>query len=191
MFSAMAAQLLRPEFEVVTVVHDGRALIAAAAMTPDVAVIDVYLPLIGGETAVREVLRVSPSTKVVILTMNDDPNVAADVLAAGASGYLLKTSPPDELATGIREVLRGNTFITPAIAVKLESIDRQPSRALTARERQVANLVGEGKSMREIATILRVTPRTVAFHKYRVMRKLGVRSSAELIRTVLWRAMAR
>jgi DNA-binding NarL/FixJ family response regulator len=192
MLCEMAARILQPEFSVVSKVHDGPALIEAARLQPDVVVLDITLPLMGGADVVREVLAASPSTRVVVLTMVDDPVVARDVLDAGAAGYLLKTAALEELPAAIREVLRGHTCVTAAITAKLSTEAAKPQRtALTAREHQVLALLVDGKPMREVGRILNVTPRTIAFHKYRIMKKLQVRSSAELIRTAIVRSLAR
>ena len=192
MLSDMIAHILKPEFEVVSKVRDGHSLIAAAKLGPDVVVLDVNLTGVGGADAVRGVRAVSPLTKLLVLTMVDDRSTARSVLDAGASGYLLKTAALEELPAAIREVLRGNTYVTPAIALKLSGMDSKPSRdALTDREHQVLTLLVDGKPMREVARILNLTPRTIAFHKYRIMKKLQVRSSAELIRTAIVRDLAR
>jgi len=183
------AHALQPEFEVISKVGDGRSLFAAARLAPDVVVVDSNLPDVQGVEAVRGVLGVSPSTKVIILTMSSDEIAANAMLSAGASGYLLKTSAVEELASAIREVLRGRTYVTPQVATKMTS---KPEVAqLTDRERQVLALIIDGKRMRELAQILNVKPRTIAFHKYRIMKKLNVHSSAELIRTAILGSLTR
>jgi len=183
------AHALLPEFEVISKVGDGRSLFAAARLAPDVVVVDSNLPDVQGVEAVRGVLGVSPTTKVIILTMANDEVAANAMLAAGASGYLLKTAAVEELASAIREVLRGRTYVTPQVATKLTS---KPEVAqLTDRERQVLALIIDGKRMRELAQILNVKPRTIAFHKYRIMKKLNVHSSAELIRTAILGSLTR
>ena len=183
------AHALQPEFEVISKVGDGRSLFAAARLAPDVVVVDSNLPDVQGVEAVRGVLGVSPSTKVIILTMSSDEIAANAMLSAGASGYLLKTAAVEELASAIREVLRGRTYVTPQVATKMTS---KPEVAqLTDRERQVLALIIDGKRMRELAQILNVKPRTIAFHKYRIMKKLNVHSSAELIRTAILGSLTR
>ena len=192
MLCEMVARVLQPEFDVIGAVHDGRTLIAAAKLKPDAVVLDVNLPIIGGAEVVGQILRVSPATRVVILTMIDDAVTARSVLDAGASGYVLKTAPLDELPLAIREVLRGHRWISTDMTSKLQTEAELPAAPpLTHREREVLALLLEGKPMREAGSILHITPRTIAFHKYRIMKKLQVRSSAELIRTAIVRSLAR
>lgn len=183
------ARALQPEFDVIAKVADGRSLLASATLAPDVVIADMNLPDLKGGEIVRGVLAVSPATKVIILTLNEDEGPANAVLRAGALGYVLKTGNVEELAIAIREVLRGSTYVTPEVAVTLAA---KPHRAaLTDRERQVLALLVDGKRMRELAVILNVKPRTIAFHKYRIMKKLNVRSSAELIRTAILGSLTR
>ncbi len=184
----MLARILQPEFEIVHKVCDGPSLIEAAKLAPDAVVLDVTLPGTGAVEAIRGVREVSPKTKLVVLTMANDEILAKAVMDAGASGYLLKTAALDDLAAAIRAALLGQTFVTPEVARKLENVEPQARRAgLTEREHQVLALLVEGKPMREVAAILNLTPRTIAFHKYRIMKKLRVRSSAELIRIAILR----
>lgn len=188
----MLARVLQPEFEIVRKVCDGPSLVAAAKLAPDAVVLDVTLPGTRAVDAIRGLLAVSPSTKLVVLTMANDEILAKAVMDAGASGYLLKTAALDDLAAAIRAALLGETFVTPEVARRLEKVEPQtPAAGLTDREHQVLALLVEGKPMREVAEILSVTPRTIAFHKYRIMKKLRVRSSAELIRTAIFRSLAR
>ena len=182
-------RVLQADFDVISQVGDARSLFAAAGLAPDIVVADTNLPDVKGAEVVRGVLTVSPSTKVIILTMADDEAAANSVLLAGASGYLLKTAPVEELSAAIREVLRGRTYVTPHVAAKLAATPDKPS--LTAREREVLRLIIDGKRMRELAAILNVKPRTIAFHKYRIMKKLNVHSSAELIRTAILGSLTR
>jgi DNA-binding NarL/FixJ family response regulator len=182
-------RVLQAEFDVISQVGDARSLFAAAGLAPDIVVVDTNLPDVKGAEVVRGVLHVSPSTKVIILTMADDEAAANSALLAGASGYLLKTAPVEELSAAIREVLRGRTYVTPYVAAMLAARPEQP--VLTAREREVLALIIDGKRMRELAAILDVKPRTIAFHKYRIMKKLNVHSSAELIRTAILGSLTR
>jgi DNA-binding NarL/FixJ family response regulator len=182
-------RVLQQEFDVISQVGDARSLFAAAGLAPDIVVADTNLPDVKGAEVVRGVLTVSPSTKVIILTMTDEESAANAVLLAGASGYLLKTAPVEELSAAIREVVRGRTYVTPHVAAKLAASPDKP--ALTVREREVLTLIVDGKRMRELAAILNVKPRTIAFHKYRIMKKLNVHSSAELIRTAILGSLTR
>jgi DNA-binding NarL/FixJ family response regulator len=143
------------------------------------------MPLLNGLEAGRQIKQKSRDVKLVFLTMNEDPDLAAEAFRAGASGYLLKSSAASELMTAIREVTQGHSYITPLVAEGLvESLQHGADRkrdGLTPRQREVLQLLAEGRSMKETATLLNLTPRTVAFHKYQMMEQLKVKSSAELI----------
>jgi DNA-binding NarL/FixJ family response regulator len=181
--------LLDPHFEVVGVVSDGRELVAAAkTLDPDVVVLDVSMPSLNGIEAARELRDAGLRAKVVFLTMHREVTYAARAMEAGASGFVLKHSAPSELVTAIREALRGGTFITPRIAGELFDTvrGRGPGGAealdeLTHRQREVLQLVAEGRSAKEIASILGISRRTAEFHKARLMEALGVQNTAELI----------
>jgi DNA-binding NarL/FixJ family response regulator len=180
-------KLLSGECEIVGQVGDGRALVAAAeTLKPDLIVLDISMPLLNGLEAARQIKQKLRSVKLVFLTMNEDADLAAEAFRAGASAYLLKRSVASELLTAIREVMQGRSYITPLVAEGLvESLqhldDRHPGEELTPRQREVLQLLAEGKSMKEVAGVLNLTPRTVAFHKYRMMEQLRVKSTAELI----------
>ena len=188
LFVEALRKLAAPHVEVVATVGDGRALLETAqALKPDVVVIDVGMPLLNGLDAGRELKKRLPNVKLIFLTMNVDPDLAVEAMKSGASGYLLKTSAGSELFSAIREALRGKSYVTPQIARGMqESFIRDPRGAkwqklLTPRQREVLQLLAEGKPMKIVADILRIAPRTVAFHKYRVMKDLGLKSNAELI----------
>jgi DNA-binding NarL/FixJ family response regulator len=181
--------LLEPSCEVVGAVSDGRALVElAASLKPDVVLVDIAMPLLNGLDAMRQLKVKMPEIKLICLTMNEDPDLAAEAMRAGASGYLLKTSPATELFHAIKEVLRGKSYVTPKIARGMrESFIRDPrpkdrSKVLTPRQREVTQLLAEGKSLKEAADVLHVTPRTVAFHKYQIMGELRLKSTADLVR---------
>jgi DNA-binding NarL/FixJ family response regulator len=180
-------KLLAGECEIVGQVGDGRALVTAVeALNPDVVVLDISMPLLNGLEAGRQIKQKSRNVKLVYLTMNEDPDLAAEAFRAGASGYLLKSSAASELATAIREVAQGRSYITPLVAEGLvealqHTSDRKPGEHLTPRQREVLQLLAEGRSMKEVASLLNLTPRTVAFHKYQMMEQLKVKSTAELI----------
>jgi DNA-binding NarL/FixJ family response regulator len=179
-------RLLAAECDIVGQVGDGRALVAAVeTLKPDVVVLDISMPLLNGLEAGRQIKQKSRDVKLVFLTMNEDPDLAAEAFRAGASGYLLKSSAASELMTAIREVTQGHSYITPLVAEGLvESLQHGADRkrdGLTPRQREVLQLLAEGRSMKETATLLNLTPRTVAFHKYQMMEQLKVKSSAELI----------
>ena len=180
-------KLLAAECEIVGTVTDGRELVSAAQrLKPEVIVLDIGMPLLNGLEAGRQIKQVLPATKLVYLTMNEDSDLAAEAFRAGASAYLLKRSATSELLTAIREVTRGRSYVTPLVTAGLmgsfmQPQERKPLRELTARQREVLQLLAEGYSMKQIADMLNVTPRTVQFHKYRMMQQLGIRTSAELI----------
>ena len=181
-------RLLEGKCEVVGAVSDGRALLKEApALKPDVVVVDIGMPLLNGLEASRRLKEILPSVKLVFLTMNEDPDLAIEALRTGACAYLLKKSAASELFRAIQDVLRGKTYVTPQIARGMRQAfirdprGKSPEKILTARQREVIQLLAEGKSMKEAADFLKVTPRTVAFHKYRVMEELGLKTSADLI----------
>jgi DNA-binding NarL/FixJ family response regulator len=180
-------RLLAGECEVVGQVTDGRALVAAAEqLKPDVVVLDISMPLLNGLEAGRQIKHRLPDVKLVFLTMNEEPDVAAEAFRSGASGYLLKRSAGSELATAVREVMQGRSYITPLVAQGLVGAlmrfnAQNPEPELTSRQREVLQLLAEGKSMKEIGAVLDVAPRTVAAHKYQLMQQLKVKTTAELI----------
>jgi len=177
--------LLEPDFDVVGMVTDGRALLEECSRVhPDVILVDVAMPLLNGLDAGRKLRAADRSVKLIYLTMNPDPDIAGEALRLGASGYVLKPSAVQELTQAIDEAIRGRSYITPLITRDVVgSLIRQrtPGQSLTGRQREVLQLLAEGKSMKEVAAILDVTPRTVAFHKYRMMEQLRVKTSAELV----------
>jgi DNA-binding NarL/FixJ family response regulator len=182
--------LLEPEFELVGIVEDGRAMLdAAEKLRPDVVVVDVSMPLLNGIEAVRQLKKKHKEIAVVFLTMHVDVTYAAKAFEAGASGYVLKHSAPSELITAITSALKGRTYITPLLAGELLQFHKQSpqdegdkSDKLTARQREVLQLLAEGRSLKEIATILDISSRTVEFHKYSLMETLGLKTSADLVR---------
>jgi DNA-binding NarL/FixJ family response regulator len=181
--------LLEPHFEVLGIVADGRELVAAAkTLDPDVVVLDISMPSLNGIDAARQLRAANSRAKVVFLTMHREVTYAARALEAGASGFVLKHSAASELVTAIRESLKGGTYVTPQIAGELLDSFRRGSPTgaealgeLTPRQREVLQLVAEGRSAKEIAAVLRISRRTAEFHKARLMETLGVQSTAELI----------
>src|SRR6476661_4439464 len=180
-------KLLAEECEIVGQVPDGRALVQAAEqLKPDVIVLDISMPLLNGLDAGRQIKQKLRDVKLVFLTMNEDADLAAEAFRSGAAGYLLKRSAASELLTAIREVMLGRSYITPlmtqgVVGSLLHPGDQKPGHELTPRQREVLQLLAEGRSMKEVANVLNMTPRTVAFHKYRMMEQLKVRSTAELV----------
>ena len=180
-------KLLAPECEIVGTASDGRTLVAEAQrLKPDVVVLDIAMPLLNGLDAGRQIKQSHPAVKLVFVTMNEDSDLAAEAFRAGASAYLLKRSAASELLVAIREVMKGRSYVTPLVTEGLvgsfmDAANRKPSHDLTPRQREVLQLLAEGHSMKQVAALLNVTPRTVAFHKYRMMEQLNIRSNAELI----------
>jgi len=179
-------KLLAGECEIVGQASDGRALVAAAdAVKPDVIVLDIAMPLLNGLEAGRQIKRKQPDVKLVFLTMNEDPELAAEAFRSGASAYLLKRSAASELTTAIREVMQGRSYVTSLMTAGLMdtllTVKDTEDQSVTARQREVLQLLAEGHSMKQVANLLNLTPRTVAFHKYEMMKRLNVRTTAELI----------
>jgi DNA-binding NarL/FixJ family response regulator len=181
-------KLLESDFQVVGTVPDGRALLDLAPdLKPDAVVVDVGMPLMNGLEAGLRLKELMPSVKIIFLTMNEDPELAVKAMRSGASGYLLKSSAASELTRAIHMALKGKSYVTPQIARGMQKAfinnpnPRGRANALTPRQREVVQLLAEGKSMKEVASVLKVTPRTVAFHKYRVMEELNLETTAELI----------
>ena len=181
--------LLEPEYELVGIAEDGHELIAMAKeLHPEVIIADITMPLLNGIEAIGQLKKAGSKAKVVFLTMHHDVMYASRAFEAGASGFVLKHSAPDELITAIREALKGRTYVTPIIAGELMKLykdgagsEKEVSGKLTSRQREVLQLLAEGKSAKEIARILHISTRTVEFHKYHMMEKLAIETSAELI----------
>jgi DNA-binding NarL/FixJ family response regulator len=180
-------RLLADDFDLVGMVEDGRALVAAARkLRPDVIVADITMPQLNGIDALRQLKKQNPEIKVVFLTMHQDRAYARRALEAGAAGFVLKHSASDELLMAINAALKGNTFITPALAADVLQDVRQaaksdPTDAITPRQREILKLLAEGRSAKEIAKELSISARTVEFHKYQMMETHGLNNSAELV----------
>jgi DNA-binding NarL/FixJ family response regulator len=181
--------LLKDSFDLVGVVHDGRALLEAAeTLRPDVIVTDISMPVLNGLDAIRQIRAKRRDARIVVLTMHKETQLAADAFRAGVSGYLLKVSPGEELIEAIQQVAQGRSYVTTLLARDLISLlieARGPapgdSSPLTPRQREVLQLVAEGRTMKEVATILGISPRTAESHKYEIMQVLGATTTAELI----------
>jgi DNA-binding NarL/FixJ family response regulator len=178
--------VLEPDVEVVGMVTDGRALLEEFwRLHPDVVLLDVAMPLLNGLDAGRQLKARQPSVKLIYLTMNPNPDLAGEAFRLGASGYVLKSSSVPELKQAIQEAVAGRSYITPLITREVVGSLIQPRSLdpeLTVRQREVLQLLAEGKSMKEVGAILDLTPRTVAFHKYRMMEQLHLKTSAELVK---------
>jgi DNA-binding NarL/FixJ family response regulator len=179
--------LLNGQFDVISTASDGTQLLAQAArLHPDVVVTDLSMPGLSAMEALRRLTGPNSTTKVIVLTMHADAELAAEAIRAGASGFLGKHSAGEELLTGVNDVLRGRIYLTPAVSsdVLAKMSDRTKSAAsrLTPRQREVLRLIAEGRRMKEIAGILDMSTRTVESHKYGTMHALGVQTTAELVR---------
>jgi len=188
--------LLEPEFQVVGIVTDGRSLLkAAAAMKPDVIILDIAMPHLNGLDAGDQINRDMPRTALIYLTMSTEPNVAAEAFRRGASGYVLKQSASDELLIAVRRAVQGASYLSTMIAKETVTFlinqgkQQGEEERTTPRQTEILQLLAEGKSMKEVAAELDLKPGTVAFHKYRMMENLGVKTNAELLEYALKRRM--
>jgi DNA-binding NarL/FixJ family response regulator len=181
-------ELLEPSYEVVGLVSDGRALLKVAEkLRPDIIVLDIAMPQLNGLDAGRHLKQSMPGTKLIFMTMNEDPYLVGEAFRAGASAFLLKQAAALELNEAIKEVLKGRSYVTPSAAKGLDNISlrdpkkREHAPEPTARQREVIQLLAEGRTMKEVGHILFITPRTVAAHKYTAMQLLQLKTSAELV----------
>ena len=182
--------MLEPEFELVGSVEDGQALLAAAkTLKPDVILLDISMPVLNGIDAAHRLRKLLPSAKLIFVTMHADPDYVAEAFRAGAMGYLLKRAAASELLTAIRAVLKGNHYVSPLVTRNaLESLisSSKPggkfSDRLTPRQREVLQLVAEGRTRKEIAAILNISVKTVEFHKATLMRELKLATAADFTR---------
>lgn len=200
MMLAGLRKLVEETCDVVGAVGDGRALVEAAQrLEPDVVILDIVMPLLNGIDAARQIRKLCPNAKLIFLTMQTSPAYATEALDIGASGYLLKHSAPVELPLAIDAALRGQCYLTPSIAKPV--VDRtvnsqsaptvkDPVTTLTPRQREVLQLIGEGKGTKEIATLLNVSVKTIDFHKTRLMEQLDLHTTAELMRYAITQGLA-
>lgn len=179
--------MLEPEFELVGVVEDGQALLgAAASLKPEVIILDISMPLLNGIDAARELRKLLPATKLIFLTMHGGHDYVKEALRVGASGYLLKRSAASELLTAIRQVLKGRNYVSPLLNADQQELMRaaaspadQVADRLTPRQRQVLQLVAEGRTRKEVAATLRISVKTVEFHKAALARGFRLRTTAD------------
>lgn len=181
-------RLLEPAYTVVGTVTNGRALVETALrLKPDVIVADIAMPQLNGLDACERLVEELPDTRLIFLTVNEDPDVAAEAIRRGAAGYLLKKVAASELFTALQRVLKGRFYITPLIsseptAVFIARAQRETgAHKLSLRQREVLQLLAEGRSMKEAADVLKLAPRTIAFHKYTMLEQLGFKTGAELV----------
>ena len=186
-------RILEKDYNLVGTVEDGRALLdAAKALEPDLVILDVSMPLLNGIVAAGQLKRMQPKIKIVFVTMHADRDYVRSAFEAGASAYLLKRSAVEELEQAIRAVLAGHSYITPLITQDVlevflckDSASQPRSSSLTFRQREVLQLLAEGRSVKDIATLLKVSHRTVEFHKAQIMEQLKLHSTADLIKYAL------
>ena len=181
-------RLLEPEFKVVGIVDNGRSLLELGKLLqPDAAIVDIAMPQLNGLDAAEQLKHLVPSIKVIFLTMNLDAQIAAEAFRRGASGYVVKNSAASELVTAVREALRGQSYLSPFITEDMFQflLHSQQTygeeKRITARQSEVLQLLAEGMSMKEVASVLKLKPGTVAFHKYKIMEHLGLKTNAELL----------
>jgi DNA-binding NarL/FixJ family response regulator len=180
-------KLLASTFDVVATVYDGRSLIETAErLHPDVILVDIGMPVLNGLEAAQRIKRTLPNVKVIYVTINHDPELVAEALRRGASGYLPKTAAASELVAAIYQALNGDCYLSPQLELSAAASSRSKQESalpslLTERQIEVLQLLAEGKSMKEAAAVLNLTSRTVAYHKYRIMGSLNLRNDAEVI----------
>jgi DNA-binding NarL/FixJ family response regulator len=177
---------LEKTYAIVGVVLDGRALMAQAMqLRPDVIIVDVNMPFLNGLEAARRIKLEAPNIKFIFLTMQDDPNLAAAALELGAIGFVLKHSAGKELLQAIDYVLHGKRYLTPKLRaedwVATKARARQFSKELTQRQKEIVQMHAEGRSMKEIADVLKISEKTVEFHKHNIQQSFNLRSSADIV----------
>lgn len=181
-------KLLGTAYDIVATVTDGQALVRAAdEFSPEIVLVDLSMPRLNGLDAIERVKARQPRIRFIVLTQQEDPDTAAEAIRRGASGFVLKSSAPSELFEAIDDVLRGRVYVSARIArgpsgvFAANAVKHAKGTELTLRQREVLQLIAEGKSMKEAAHVLNVTPRTIAFHKYSMMEQLNLKTTAELI----------
>jgi DNA-binding NarL/FixJ family response regulator len=194
LFADACKSILEPEFAVVGIVVDGRDLLNRAfTLKPDVILLDISMPRLNGLDAGEQVKRQMPATKLIFITMSMSPEVVADAFRRGASAYVTKQSAGVELPLAIRKVMRGQSYLSPLIAREtvtfLLNNKQQPPKQITRRQNEILQLLTEGMSMKQVADVLAIQPGTVAFHKYRMMEILDVKTNAELMTYAMKRQM--
>jgi len=189
-FAEALRSLLQDEYVVLATVTDGRSLVEQAAkLRPQVLIIDIAMPLLNGFDAAKRVLEQSPSVKVVFLTMQEDARLAAAALKLGPIGFVLKHSAASELLTAISQVLAGRAYVTPKLrpqdwAVR-DELASDLNKELTDRQREVLQLLAEGRTMKEVAHVLNMSRKTVMFHKYRIMKTFNLKTNADILRLAI------
>ena len=196
LFCNLLRELLEPEYEVVGSVGNGRELLkAAASLGPDVVLLDIGMPDLNGLDAGRRLKQANPNLKLIYLTMNNNVEYAREAFQAGASAFVLKNAQSSELLQAIRKSLRGITYLAPEIRRAMSQIFVRDPKAverpqhLTDRQREVLQMLAEGRTLHEIASVLQISYRTVRFHKVRIMEELGISRDAELVKYAMSHGM--
>lgn len=190
-------RILEAEFDLAGTAENGRDLLRLVEETkPDVVLLDISMPMLNGIDAARQLLKTAPQTKIIFVTMHADSDYVAEAFRSGASGYVLKRSAASELVNAIQEVMKGRYYVTPLVTREALSPlfgagpePKKLSSTLTSRQREVLQLVAEGRSVKEIAAILKVSAKTVEFHKSALMDRLGIHTTAELTRYAIGHCM--
>ena len=186
-------RILEGHYQLIGMVGDGRAVLEAAkTLQPDIVILDVSMPLLNGIDAAAQLKKICPNAKVIIVTMHADTDYVRSAFEAGASAYVLKRSAVDELEQAIRAVLAGHSYITPLITKEFVDVFLSTGSeklagadSLTTRQREVMQLLAEGRTAKEIANLLKISSRTVEFHKAQIMEHLNLQNSADLIKYAL------
>jgi DNA-binding NarL/FixJ family response regulator len=188
LLSEACKALLEPEFQIVGIVTDGRSLVKEAlALKPDIIILDISMPHLNGLDAGEQVKHSRPSVKLIFLTMHPAADLAAEAFRRGASAYVLKQSAVEELVLAVRKVSQGASYLSPLIARETVTFllnqrkPREEEKQITERQKEILQLLVEGLSMKEVADVLNVKPGTVAFHKYRMMESLHIKTNAALL----------
>jgi DNA-binding NarL/FixJ family response regulator len=186
-FAEGLRRILESEFQIVGIARDGHTMISEfLKLRPDIVIADICMPRLNGIQAARLLRQREPRARIIFLTMHADPVYAGEALNVGACGYVAKQSAAREVVTAIRHALQGKVYVTPQIPRKGNDTPASPSAEkapkLTPRQREVLRLIAEGSTAKEIADALRVSHRTVHFHRLRIMEEIGVRTTAELTR---------
>ena len=188
MFAEGLKRLLEPDYEIVAMIEDGKELVATVTEIPtDLILVDISMPGLNGIEAARKIIESNKNAKIILLTMHDEETYVTTALDAGVRGYVLKQAEPSELLAAIKEVLKGSVYVSPSLASKVLFSRRKgdsnqpPTIRLQPRQREILRLLAEGKTAKEIAANLHLTAKTIEYHKYQIMLKLNVQTSAQLI----------
>lgn len=193
---SLKSLLEREGFKIVAEASDGQeALRQVQSHQPDIAVIDISMPVLNGLDAAREILRLAPKTKTILLTQHDEDEYISEALEAGMNGYVLKSQAAGDLIQAIQQVCRGQIYLSPGVSTAVvqafRSKSKKPTDPLTTRERQVLQLIAEGKSTKDVASMLGISVKTAESHRTRLMSKLDIHETASLVRYAVRRGLVR